>query len=479
MKLVMALLIVCGNLFAATVSVPSEYPTIQSAVIASTANDTILIDAGVHSLPAATLVGYGPRAIIGAGMMQSKIVGNQTIDLVGGSIVHDLWKDGGFYIHDGFDGDIEFSGVRISNAFVGILIGCYGYPNCTPQSDDTIKVTRCIFENTQHYGIQCEDGHLVVEHCCFRNSGNTGSQDNAVWCARDQQGGTLTARIRNNSFFGGRTPYVYVDVAAVFRFNSFYQVTPLAPNQPDGQVDQAPVYGSPLFVGGVPYDYHTDAECLSVLIGSGDPSMPLDPDNSIADIGVHWNDCDPNFLPVELISFTATPGDGRVALNWSTGSESNVSHFQIGRDGVEVAHVEAVNRPTGNAYVWLDTDVTNGQSYSYTLTAVDFDGSRVVHGTVEATPRAVALPVVLTLAQNYPNPFNASTTIEFSLPEAEDISLRLFNLAGQEVAVLADGVHEAGRHAVQLNANDLSSGVYFYRLESAQRSIQQKMVLLK
>jgi len=211
---------------------------------------------------------------------------------------------------------------------------------------------------------------------------------------------------------------------------------------------------------------------IALSAEGGPPDIP-------ADFDFFHVTADEYFLPVELISFTATPGDGRVALNWSTGSESNVSHFQIDRDGVEVAHVEAVNRPTGNAYVWLDTDVTNGQSYSYTLTAVDLDGSRVVHGTVEATPRAVALPAELTLAQNYPNPFNASTTIEFSLPEAENVSLRLFNLSGQEVAVLADGVHEAGRHAVQLNANDLSSGIYFYRLESAQRSIQQKMVLLK
>lgn len=184
-------------------------------------------------------------------------------------------------------------------------------------------------------------------------------------------------------------------------------------------------------------------------------------------------------LPVELLSFTATPSSNRVTLYWSTGSESNVSHFEIDRDGNAMAHVDATNNASGHAYTWLDDDVANGQTYSYTLTSVDLDGSRTVLGTVEATPHEATLPTELTLAQNYPNPFNASTTIEYSLPEASNISLKLFNLAGQEVAVLASGSHAAGRHVVSLNASDLSSGIYFYRLESPMRSIQQKMVLLK
>ncbi|NUO19131.1 T9SS type A sorting domain-containing protein [bacterium] len=189
--------------------------------------------------------------------------------------------------------------------------------------------------------------------------------------------------------------------------------------------------------------------------------------------------CSDAQLPIHLLSFTATPSDNRVTLNWSTGSESNVSHFEIDRDGASLARVEATNQASGHAYTWLDDDVTNGRSYNYKLTSVDLDGSRVVHGTVEATPHEAALPMELTLLQNYPNPFNASTTIEYSLPEATNVSLKLFNLAGQEVAVLANGVHAAGRHVVSLNASDLASGIYFYRLESPMRSVQQKMVLLK
>ncbi len=476
MKLVIALMLVCVVVASSsTVNVPSQYATIQDAVNATLPHDTILLDAGVYNQPAFTLLGYGPRLIKGTGMESCKLEGGLTFEIVGGTVLRDFWKVGGFFVYDGFEGDIEISGVRLSDSYVGLLVGTYSYPH-SPQSNDTMKVTRCIFENTQHYGIQCEDGHLVVEHCCFRNSGWAGISDNAIWCGRDATGGTISVRIRNNSFHGGRVPQVGLMVNALYQYNAYWNIA--EPYEQDTQFDQVRINGNPLFLGGSPFDYHTDLECQSVLIGAGDPSMPLDPDGSLPDIGVFWNECDVP-LPVELLSFNAVPGNNSIALNWSTGSESSVSHFEIERDGTAMAHVTAANRPSGHSYTWLDEDVTNGETYSYTLTSVDLDGSRVVHGTVEATPRAEMLPSEFSLAQNYPNPFNASTMIEYSLPEATSISLIVFNLAGQEVAVLAKGMQSAGRHTVNFNANDLPSGLYFYRLESANHSLQQKMVLLK
>lgn len=184
-------------------------------------------------------------------------------------------------------------------------------------------------------------------------------------------------------------------------------------------------------------------------------------------------------LPVNLLSFTAQTGDALVKLNWSTGSEYNISHFELRRDGWSIANVQAANSVGGGSYSWSDPVVVNGQIYQYSLSAVNLDGTLQLLGTLEATPQSAAIPVRFSLAQNYPNPFNASTTIEFSLPDAADISLRLFNLAGQEVAVLASGVHSAGSHSVNLNAKELSTGIYFYRLESLNKSTQQKMVLLK
>jgi len=89
------------------------------------------------------------------------------------------------------------------------------------------------------------------------------------------------------------------------------------------------------------------------------------------------------------------------------------------------------------------------------------------------------IPASFSLAQNYPNPFNAATTISYSLPEKGPVTLSIYNLLGQKVATLFEGVQQAGEHKVVWNAAGAPSGVYFARLEAAQKSQIARMVLLK
>ena len=70
------------------------------------------------------------------------------------------------------------------------------------------------------------------------------------------------------------------------------------------------------------------------------------------------------------------------------------------------------------------------------------------------------------LLENYPNPFNPSTTIKFSLPQRANVSLKIYNLLGQEVVQLTDGIYGAGTHSIEWYSGNLSSGVYFCRLET-------------
>jgi len=74
------------------------------------------------------------------------------------------------------------------------------------------------------------------------------------------------------------------------------------------------------------------------------------------------------------------------------------------------------------------------------------------------------LPREYRLEQNYPNPFNPSTTIEFALPEESQVSIKLFNVLGEEVATLVEWIEPAGFHKVQWKPESLASGVYFYRM---------------
>jgi hypothetical protein len=102
-----------------------------------------------------------------------------------------------------------------------------------------------------------------------------------------------------------------------------------------------------------------------------------------------------------------------------------------------------------------------------------------IFSSVTSAESASPIPSNFSLEQNYPNPFNPSTTITFSLPVASRTSLRVFDLLGKEVAVLAQGELTAGVHACEWNGADLPSGVYLYRLETSQFAETRRLVLLK
>ncbi len=89
------------------------------------------------------------------------------------------------------------------------------------------------------------------------------------------------------------------------------------------------------------------------------------------------------------------------------------------------------------------------------------------------------IPNRFAMIGNYPNPFNASTVIEFNLAERGNVSLDIYNLSGQKIANVFDGVLNAGKHSRVFNAEDFSSGVYFYKLTQDGQSAVKRMVLLK
>lgn len=99
--------------------------------------------------------------------------------------------------------------------------------------------------------------------------------------------------------------------------------------------------------------------------------------------------------------------------------------------------------------------------------------------TTSADEVASTLPDGFELGQNYPNPFNPTTQINFEVPDYADVRLEVFNLLGQRVATLVDGPQNAGSHSIQFDAQNLSSGVYIYRLQVGNHSAVRKMTLIK
>lgn len=185
-------------------------------------------------------------------------------------------------------------------------------------------------------------------------------------------------------------------------------------------------------------------------------------------------------LPVELLGFEAVPGDDQVMLRWRTASETGSDHFEIERNGSFVRRINAAGDATGHSYSWVDRSVSNNQTYHYSLWAVEINGERSLLSETDATPRAGASFLTdYALHGNYPNPFNPTTEIAFDLPVTANVSLKVFDLMGREVADLVNGEKAAGTHTITFDASDLPSGVYICRMTAGGFSATHKMMLLR
>ncbi|MCZ6790750.1 MAG: T9SS type A sorting domain-containing protein [Candidatus Dadabacteria bacterium] len=123
-----------------------------------------------------------------------------------------------------------------------------------------------------------------------------------------------------------------------------------------------------------------------------------------------------------------------------------------------------------------DVSGITANSLAYRLKQIDFDGSYEYSDEVLVDNPA---PSDYALHQNYPNPFNPVTTISYSLPLKSQVELIVYNTFGEELIQLVNGEKEAGSYSVKLNANGLSSGIYFYKLQAGDFIKTKKMILMK
>jgi hypothetical protein len=190
-----------------------------------------------------------------------------------------------------------------------------------------------------------------------------------------------------------------------------------------------------------------------------------------------WN----STVPVELTSFSGSVSNKNVNLNWTTATEANNSGFEVERKSANTTW-QKLGFVSGNgtttekqSYSFTDRNLTEG-NYSYRLKQVDFNGEFEYSNAIEVL---VTAPNKFELSQNYPNPFNPTTAISFTLPQAGNVKLSVYNLLGQEVQTLVNGFMESGLHSVNFEAKNLNSGIYLYKLEANGISSVRKMTLIK
>ncbi len=205
-----------------------------------------------------------------------------------------------------------------------------------------------------------------------------------------------------------------------------------------------------------------------------------------SEFGIAGNSLDGNTLnnsplPVTLESFNSFVTGNSVKLVWTTSSEINSKGFDIERNAgsgwtkIGFADSKGGINTTAN-YSFEDKNLQTGK-YNYRLKQLDYNGNYeyfTLAGYAE-----IGTPSKIILGQNYPNPFNPATTINFSLSEKTNVSLKVYDISGREASTLVNDTREAGYYSVTFRTEGLSSGTYFYTLKTGNNAVTKRMTVIK
>jgi endonuclease/exonuclease/phosphatase family metal-dependent hydrolase len=189
-----------------------------------------------------------------------------------------------------------------------------------------------------------------------------------------------------------------------------------------------------------------------------------------------------NIVPVEIDLFTTLVNDNDITLNWSTFTETNNYGFEIQRISTynnswkNIAFIPGKGTSTKyQSYSYTDYDLPSG-SYTYRYKQIN------TNGTFEYSPKISAdilYPKKNILHQNYPNPFNPTTTIEFDVPYLSFITIKIFDVLGNEIEKLISDNFPPGQYSVVWNAAKYPSGVYFTQITFENNFLLNKMIYIK
>ena len=196
--------------------------------------------------------------------------------------------------------------------------------------------------------------------------------------------------------------------------------------------------------------------------------------------GTSWG----GVLPVEMSLFNAYVNGSDVSLYWRSEKEINNAGFEIQRAVSEgqwskIGYVKGNgNSSEGNDYSYIDRNLSTG-TYYYRIKQSDINGNFEYFNLRNAV--SIGIPQKYELSQNYPNPFNPTTNLGFGISELGFVSLKIYNASGKEVATIVNEVLAPGMYNYQFSTVNyqLSSGIYFYTLESGNFVETKRMILLK
>ncbi|MHC1737086.1 MAG: T9SS type A sorting domain-containing protein [Ignavibacteriaceae bacterium] len=233
-------------------------------------------------------------------------------------------------------------------------------------------------------------------------------------------------------------------------------------------------YTTPTLIGGTQYAWRVrslsgttpsswSAYALFTTIAEEEPVMPIvgGPSN-----GTYINNANPKiswYLP------TAPSGSQSYTLQ--------ISHNPDFSNATEITNISNLSStaslPGSGTYYWRVKSQLENSTSSY----FSMPGQFTVYGITDVKEEII--PVQFGLSQNYPNPFNPTTTISYDLPANSMVSITVFDVLGRELETIVNELQQAGNHKVNFNGSNLSSGVYYYKINAGEFVSVKKMILIK
>jgi hypothetical protein len=238
--------------------------------------------------------------------------------------------------------------------------------------------------------------------------------------------------------------------------------------------------------------YYNDTTFLWDTIGSGTDVSAMNP-RSMTVPHTHFSlyviSSDISPLPVLLSSFTSNVNVRDVKLNWITASENNNAGFEIYRSSqsdkdnwIKIGYIKGAGEKTTPTNYSFDDKKLNTGKYNYRLKQIDNNGNFEYYNLT--TIIEVGVPKEFAISQNYPNPFNPVTKIDYDLPFDSRVRIVVYDMLGREVKVMMNSeLKQAGYYTAELNATNLASGIYAYRMiangQGKDNIFTKKMAVIK